>query len=106
MIKINDKAVFMAIYKGKNITIFFTGKIQQKHARAANQGFYTSLKMDGMNAQNVAFVSHLEQIHILNTAEYHWMFGTNCCGGLYMDLRQTRQQKKLNYHKSWYTGVL
>ncbi|TDJ06312.1 MAG: hypothetical protein E2O67_03965 [Deltaproteobacteria bacterium] len=59
-----------------------------------------------MNAQNVTFVSHLEQIHILNTAEQRWMFGMNCCGGLYMDLRQTRQQKKLRYHKSWYTGVL
>ena len=59
----------------------------------------------GMNVQNVTFVSHLEQIHILNTAEQRWMFGTNCCGGLYMDLRQTKRQKKLRYHKSWYTGV-
>jgi len=30
-----------------------------------------------MNAQNVTFVSHLEQIHILNTAEQRWMFGMN-----------------------------
>jgi len=35
MIKSNDKAVFMAIYKGKNITIFFTGKIQQKQRMQA-----------------------------------------------------------------------
>jgi len=35
----------------------------------------------GINAQNVTLVSHLEQIHILNTAEQRWMFGMNCCGG-------------------------
>jgi len=62
--------------------------------------------MDGMNVQDVTFVSHLEQIHILNTAEQAWMFGMNCCGGLCMDLQQTKRQKKLRYRKSWYTGVL
>ncbi len=61
MVKSNDKVVFSAINRGKNITIFFTGKIQQKlkYARVANQGFYTSLKMDSMNAENVTFVSTL-----------------------------------------------
>ena len=71
-----------------------------KYVRAANQGFYTSLKMDGMNAQNVTFVSHLEQIHILNTAEQRWMFGMNCCCGLCMDLQQIGLQKKPEYHKN------
>jgi hypothetical protein len=32
MIKSNDKAVFSAINRGKNITIFFTVKIQQKQS--------------------------------------------------------------------------
>jgi len=32
MIKSNDKEVFSSINRGKNITIFFTRKIQQKQS--------------------------------------------------------------------------
>ena len=50
--------------------------------------------MDSINAQNVTLVSHLEQIHILNTAEQRWMFGMNCCCGLCIGFTANKTAKE------------